>query len=69
MKYRYMPGIIEILDPVIISGGEIAQNAIVEPCRTNVDPCNKFVYVKDEQGNVNSVYKTSLRPIARRVTT
>jgi hypothetical protein len=66
-KFKYDPVLLDKMDPKVLSGSPIAQGATVVITKSNIDPMRKFVFVQDEKGNAQSVYKNSLTPIAQRI--
>lgn len=61
MQYTYNPVMLDCIDPKVIKGQPIKAGAKVTITNRRVDPFRKFVWVKDEQGNQQSVYKASLQ--------
>ena len=62
-QYRYWPSYIDMTCPCVIKGEEIVRGSVVTITRKEVDPMGKFVFIKDEKGNIQSVYKTALEKI------
>lgn len=62
-KYIFSPFGLDLWDPKVIRGVPIDSGSIVEVTETKIDPLGKFVWIKDEKGNEQSVYKTSLEPL------
>ncbi len=60
-KYIYEPVMFDRFDPKVIEGLPIENGATVIITNEKFDPRNKFVWIKDEKGNEQSVYRTSIR--------
>lgn len=61
-RYEYRPGLLDLHDPTVIRGKPIKPGAIVTIVKAVGDPLNWFVYVVDEAGNEQSVFRRALTP-------
>ncbi len=61
--YRFRPVLCDWLGPMAIRGRHIEIGSLVIIIGEVGDPLRKFVYIRDEQGNEESVHRTSLWPI------
>jgi hypothetical protein len=68
MRYRYEPGLLDTYRPIVIRGRPIAAGAMVRIERDHVDPLGRLVWVADEMGNIQSVFRRALRPTGTRCT-
>jgi len=59
-KYYYYPGSMDISDPRVLKGRPIKRGARVVVTRYKVDPQNRIVWIMDEHGNEQSVWKKAL---------
>jgi len=62
-QYKYDPVGIDRIDPCVLYGDSIKPGSKVTITKSNVDPLKKFVFIVDEKGNRQSVYKSSLNKI------
>lgn len=58
--YIYEPNWLDLTDPKVIEGYPIKRGARVTITKRKIDPMGMFVFITDEQGNRQSVYKRSL---------
>ncbi len=61
--YRFRPVLLDWFEPTVIQGRPIENGSLVVIIGEVGDPLGKFVYIRDEQGNVESVHRTSMRPL------
>jgi hypothetical protein len=61
--YKYQPNWLDFTDPRVIAGKAITPGQIVKITKNKIDPCGLFVFIEDQQGNRQSVYKKSLTKI------
>lgn len=54
-KYKFTKSLMDILNPMVVEGSEILDGSEVTIIKRDIDPAHKFVYIKDEKGNVQSV--------------
>jgi hypothetical protein len=66
-RYRYEPGLLDRFNPNVVAGRPIVAGAAVAITGEVTDPMHKFVYVQDESGNRQSVYRSALVLIRERV--
>ena len=59
--YVYKPVGFDRWDPIVIRGEPIKPGARVRITKGAVDPRKLFVWVEDEEGNEQSVYRKSLK--------
>ena len=63
MKYIYDPVGFDRFDPKVIEGYPIEPGSKVEITKKNIDPMSWFVFIVDEQGNRQSVFRRSLKKV------
>ena len=59
--HTYSPGFTDRIEPVVIVGHPISEGAPIEVIKQDVDPARRFVHVRDNTGNVQSVNRASLK--------
>ena len=63
MEYQFTPNLIDEVDPKVIEGYPIKRGSVVEITKRKIDPYNMFVFLQDNFGNRQSVYKNSLTAV------
>lgn len=64
--YEYQPGLMDRTDPRVIRGRPIQPGAVVSILRDRVDPLGKIVWIVDQAGNEQSVWRAALKRVGRR---
>lgn len=63
--YLYNRGIFDYFNPIVVKGNVIADGVVIKIVKKGFDPANKMVWIEDNNGNVQSVYKNALTKIPK----